>query len=37
MYIASDHAGFILKQEIINFLQEKNINFEDLGPFSNDR
>ncbi|EFN2927143.1 ribose 5-phosphate isomerase B, partial [Campylobacter lari] len=26
-----------LKQEIINFLQEKNINFEDLGPFSNDR
>ncbi|BEK14007.1 ribose 5-phosphate isomerase B [Campylobacter lari] len=37
IYIASDHAGFILKQEIINFLQEKNINFEDLGPFSNDR
>ncbi|ACM64011.1 TPA: ribose 5-phosphate isomerase B [Campylobacter lari] len=37
IYIASDHAGFILKQEIINFLQEKNISFEDLGPFSNDR
>ncbi|ECW8955311.1 ribose 5-phosphate isomerase B [Campylobacter lari] len=37
IYIASDHAGFILKQEIINFLQEKNINFEDLGPFSEDR
>ncbi|EAL2182136.1 ribose 5-phosphate isomerase B [Campylobacter lari] len=37
IYIASDHAGFILKQDIINFLQEKNISFEDLGPFSNDR
>ncbi|EPP8196453.1 ribose 5-phosphate isomerase B [Campylobacter lari] len=37
IYIASDHAGFVLKQEIINFLQEKNINFEDLGPFSEDR
>ncbi|MCV3451505.1 allose-6-phosphate isomerase / ribose-5-phosphate isomerase B [Campylobacter lari] len=37
IYIASDHAGFILKQEIINFLQEKNINFKDLGPFSEDR
>ncbi|HDV6578035.1 TPA: ribose 5-phosphate isomerase B [Campylobacter lari] len=37
IYIASDHAGFILKQEIINFLQEKNIIFEDLGPFSNNR
>ncbi|MCV3471160.1 ribose 5-phosphate isomerase B [Campylobacter sp. CNRCH_2015_0814] len=37
IYIASDHAGFILKQEIINFLQEKNIIFEDLGPFNNDR
>ncbi|WP_257942519.1 allose-6-phosphate isomerase / ribose-5-phosphate isomerase B [Campylobacter lari] len=37
IYIASDHAGFVLKQEIINFLQEKNINFKDLGPFSEDR
>ncbi|WP_257937625.1 ribose 5-phosphate isomerase B [Campylobacter lari] len=37
IYIASDHAGFVLKQEIINFLQEKSINFEDLGPFSEDR
>ncbi|AJD04733.1 ribose 5-phosphate isomerase B [Campylobacter lari] len=37
IYIASDHAGFVLKQEIINFLQEKNINFEDLGPFSEER
>ncbi|HEG2581361.1 TPA: ribose 5-phosphate isomerase B [Campylobacter lari] len=37
IYIASDHAGFVLKQEIINFLQEKNIGFEDLGPFSEDR
>ncbi|EAJ1254207.1 ribose 5-phosphate isomerase B [Campylobacter lari] len=37
IYIASDHAGFILKQEITLFLQEKNINFEDLGPFNKDR
>ncbi|AJC92340.1 allose-6-phosphate isomerase / ribose-5-phosphate isomerase B [Campylobacter subantarcticus LMG 24377] len=37
IYIASDHAGFTLKQEITKFLQEKNIVFEDLGPFSDDR
>ncbi|WP_261530464.1 ribose 5-phosphate isomerase B [Campylobacter lari] len=37
IYIASDHAGFILKQEIVKFLQDKNISFEDLGPFSEDR
>ncbi|QOR01847.1 MULTISPECIES: ribose 5-phosphate isomerase B [unclassified Campylobacter] len=37
IYIASDHAGFALKQEITKFLQEKNIIFEDLGPFCDDR
>ncbi|AJC86624.1 ribose 5-phosphate isomerase B [Campylobacter sp. RM16704] len=37
IYIASDHAGFTLKQEISNFLSEKNIILEDLGPFCNER
>ena len=32
-YIASDHAGFNLKKDIIKFLKKKKINFTDLGPF----
>jgi len=31
--IASDHAGFDLKEIIINFLINKNISIIDLGPF----
>ncbi|MBZ7938607.1 MULTISPECIES: ribose 5-phosphate isomerase B [Campylobacter] len=31
IYIASDHAGFDLKQKICTYLKEKNIIFEDLG------
>ena len=35
IYIASDHAGYSLKQVIINeFLQDKRINFQDLGTNS---
>lgn len=37
IYIASDHAGFTLKQEVLEFLSKNNISFEDLGPFDNAR
>lgn len=32
--IASDHGGFRLKSEIIKYLDIKNIEYEDLGAFS---
>ena len=35
IYIASDHAGFDLKQHLISVLQKRNMLFEDLGPESN--
>jgi len=35
-YISSDHGGYKLKQEIIEYLKQKNINIEDLGPFEHD-
>ena len=31
--IASDHGGFLLKAEIINYLKEKNLEYKDLGTF----
>ena len=34
--IASDHAGFPLKEEIKKFLEEKNIEFIDCGAHSTD-
>ena len=34
IFISSDHAGFRLKKEIVNFLTKKNLHFKDLGPFS---
>ena len=34
LVIASDHAGFELKQEIISYLNEKNIEVIDLGANS---
>jgi ribose 5-phosphate isomerase B len=33
IYIAADHAGFKLKQEIISFLEQLNISSSDLGCF----
>ena len=33
--IASDHAGFNLKEDIKNHLINKNISIFDLGPFEN--
>ena len=35
LFIASDHAGFDLKQKLIQ--QNKRLNFKDLGCFSNKR
>ena len=34
--IASDHAGFELKQKVINYLATKNIQTKDFGTFSSD-
>ena len=35
IYIASDHAGYPLKQVIVKeFLSKKGINFQDLGTNS---
>ena len=32
--IGSDHGGFTLKQEIVKYLTEKNIDLEDFGCYS---
>lgn len=32
--LGSDHAGYELKEKIKTILKEKNIGFEDFGPFS---
>lgn len=32
--LGSDHAGYELKEEIKQILKDKNIGFEDFGPFS---
>lgn len=37
LYIASDHAGFELKQKLIQYLNKKGVNFEDLGTNSGER
>ena len=34
--IGSDHAGFDLKQEIINYFEKETIKYEDMGPVSDD-
>lgn len=36
IYIASDHAGFDLKQSLVEYLKLLKINFEDLGTHSKD-
>ena len=37
IFIASDHAGFKLKEIIKNYLTNKKIKFMDLGPFDDSR
>jgi len=32
IFISSDHAGFKLKETIKDYLRNKKIKFEDLGP-----
>lgn len=36
LYLASDHAGFELKQAIAKFLTQSEIKYEDLGAFEFD-
>ena len=35
--IGSDHAGFLLKQELINYLTTKNIQVADKGCYSEEQ
>ena len=37
IFISSDHAGFKLKETIKDFLRNKKISFEDLGPNNDSR
>jgi ribose 5-phosphate isomerase B len=36
-YIATDHAGFHYKAEVIEYVQSKGHEIEDLGPYTPDR
>ena len=36
VFLASDHRGFVLKQDLISYLFARNINFEDFGVSSED-
>ena len=36
VFLASDHAGFVLKKKISRFLNNKGIKILDLGPKNND-
>ena len=33
IFLASDHAGFVLKEKIKQHLKKKNLSFQDIGPF----
>ena len=37
LLIASDHAGFALKEKLINYLTKKGIAIKDLGTYSKER
>ena len=37
IFLASDHAGYKLKELIKRYLLKKKINFTDLGPFDDSR
>jgi len=36
-YIATDHAGIDYKDFVVNLLKNRDIEVEDLGPYSKDR
>lgn len=35
--VGSDHAGFLLKQEILDFLAQQEVEYRDFGVFSEQR
>ena len=37
IYLGADHRGYNLKDDIKNFLAEKNYQFEDMGNFTYDK
>jgi ribose 5-phosphate isomerase B len=37
LLIASDHAGFVLKEKLIAYLEKKAIGVKDLGAYSKER
>lgn len=37
VYIASDHAGFVIKEGLIKHFKTKSVSFVDLGPETADR
>ena len=37
LVIASDHAGFELKESVVAFLHNMGVEFEDFGPVNSDR
>ena len=37
IFISSDHAGFKLKETVKNYLEKKEIFFQDMGPDTNRR
>jgi ribose 5-phosphate isomerase B len=37
IYIASDHAGFELKNKLVEYLKEQDLEVEDVGPFKFDK
>lgn len=37
IFIGADHRGFELKNQLIEYLQEKNIRVEDMGAYEYDR
>ena len=37
IFISSDHAGFKLKEVIKSYLTKKKLNYQDLGPYNDDK
>jgi len=37
IYLASDHAGFRLKEKVKKYLEKKKISYEDVGPKKYDK
>ena len=37
IFISSDHAGYKLKESIKLYLSKKNLSFQDMGPYNDNR